>query len=99
PASRSTLLPYTTLFRSIRQPFRGWAAGWRLCGDHPGSTEVREDPMSSFILAIDQGTTSTRAIVFDDNYQVRGVGQQEFPQHFPRDRKSTRLNSSHVKIS
>jgi glycerol kinase len=40
--------------------------------------------MSSFILAIDQGTTSTRAIVFDGNYQVRGVGQQEFPQHFPR---------------
>ena len=40
--------------------------------------------MSSFILAIDQGTTSTRAIVFDANYQVCGVGQQEFPQHFPR---------------
>jgi glycerol kinase len=40
--------------------------------------------MSSFILAIDQGTTSTRAIVFDGHYQVSGVGQQEFPQHFPR---------------
>ena len=40
--------------------------------------------MSSFILAIDQGTTSTRAIVFDGHYQVCGVGQQEFPQHFPR---------------
>ncbi|WP_018183007.1 glycerol kinase GlpK [Kaistia granuli] len=40
--------------------------------------------MSSFILAIDQGTTSTRAIVFDANYQVQGVSQQEFPQHFPR---------------
>jgi glycerol kinase len=40
--------------------------------------------MTAFILAIDQGTTSTRAIVFDGNYQVRGVGQQEFPQHFPR---------------
>jgi glycerol kinase len=40
--------------------------------------------MSSFILAIDQGTTSTRAIVFDETYQVRGVSQQEFPQHFPR---------------
>jgi len=40
--------------------------------------------MSSFILAIDQGTTSTRAIVFDGAYRVRGVGQQEFPQHFPR---------------
>ncbi|WP_181706234.1 glycerol kinase GlpK [Chthonobacter rhizosphaerae] len=39
--------------------------------------------MSGFILAIDQGTTSTRAIVFDDAYRVRGLGQQEFPQHFP----------------
>ncbi|WP_181700307.1 glycerol kinase GlpK [Chthonobacter albigriseus] len=40
--------------------------------------------MSGFILAIDQGTTSSRSIVFDDGYRVRGVGQQEFPQHFPR---------------
>jgi len=40
--------------------------------------------MTSFILAIDQGTTSTRAIVFDDAYRVVGVGQQEFPQHFPK---------------
>jgi glycerol kinase len=40
--------------------------------------------MSDFVLAIDQGTTSTRAIVFDGSYRVRGVGQQEFPQHFPR---------------
>jgi glycerol kinase len=40
--------------------------------------------MSGFILAIDQGTTSSRAIVFDDGYRVRGRGQQEFPQHFPQ---------------
>ncbi|MGE8940913.1 glycerol kinase GlpK [Leptospira interrogans] len=40
--------------------------------------------MSAFILAIDQGTTSSRAIVFDETYRIRGVGQQEFPQHFPR---------------
>ncbi len=40
--------------------------------------------MSAFVLAIDQGTTSTRAIVFDGEYRVRGVGQQEFPQHFPQ---------------
>jgi glycerol kinase len=40
--------------------------------------------MSEFILAIDQGTTSSRAIVFDSKYQVRGVAQQEFTQHFPR---------------
>ncbi len=40
--------------------------------------------MSEFILAIDQGTTSSRAIVFDGGYRVCGTAQQEFPQHFPR---------------
>ncbi len=39
--------------------------------------------MAEFILAVDQGTTSSRAIVFDGSYRVRGVAQQEFPQHFP----------------
>ncbi|NND48796.1 MAG: glycerol kinase, partial [Rhizobiales bacterium] len=40
--------------------------------------------MSGHILAIDQGTTSSRAIVFDDAFSVLGTGQQEFEQHFPR---------------
>jgi len=34
--------------------------------------------MSGFVLAIDQGTTSTRAILFDDKMKVAGTGQQEF---------------------
>src|SRR5690606_35735279 len=38
-----------------------------------------------YILAIDQGTTSSRAIVFDAARQVAGVGQREFRQIFPRD--------------
>ncbi|MEX0303148.1 MAG: FGGY family carbohydrate kinase, partial [Leisingera sp.] len=38
----------------------------------------------TFILAIDQGTTSTRAILFDDAMQVAGVAQQEFTQHYPQ---------------
>jgi glycerol kinase len=38
----------------------------------------------SYILAIDQGTTSSRAIVFDAQLNIVGVGQQEFAQHFPR---------------
>jgi glycerol kinase len=37
-----------------------------------------------FILAIDQGTTSTRALVIDEAGQCRGVAQREFTQHFPR---------------
>lgn len=35
------------------------------------------------ILAIDQGTTSTRAIVFDSAMDVVASEQKEFPQHFP----------------
>lgn len=35
------------------------------------------------ILAIDQGTTSSRAILFDAALQVVAVAQDEFPQHFP----------------
>lgn len=39
--------------------------------------------MSSFILAIDQGTTSTRAIVFDQSFNIVATDQLEFTQHFP----------------
>ena len=40
--------------------------------------------MSAYILAIDQGTTSSRAIVFDDHYNICGMAQQEIRQIFPR---------------
>ncbi|MET0878141.1 MAG: FGGY family carbohydrate kinase, partial [Tardiphaga sp.] len=36
-----------------------------------------------FILAIDQGTTSSRAIVFREDISIAAAAQQEFPQHFP----------------
>ena len=36
------------------------------------------------ILAIDQGTTSSRALVFDDHLRPAAVGQVEFTQHFPK---------------
>lgn len=39
--------------------------------------------MSHFIVAIDQGTTSTRSIVFDKKLKVVGSAQEEFTQHFP----------------
>lgn len=35
------------------------------------------------ILAIDQGTTSTRAILFDSNMRIVSSAQEEFEQHFP----------------
>ncbi len=37
-----------------------------------------------YILALDQGTTSSRAIVFDLEGQPRAMAQQEFMQHFPQ---------------
>ena len=39
--------------------------------------------MAPYILAIDQGTTSSRALVFDRNLEIKGLGQKEFTQHFP----------------
>ncbi len=40
--------------------------------------------MPGHILAIDQGTTSSRAIVFDEKCRIAGLGQREFAQHYPR---------------
>jgi glycerol kinase len=40
---------------------------------------------TGYILAIDQGTTSSRAIVFDASLKPLGTGQQEFRQIFPED--------------
>jgi glycerol kinase len=41
--------------------------------------------MTNYILAIDQGTTSSRAIVFGRDRTIAGVGQKEFTQIFPQD--------------
>jgi glycerol kinase len=41
-------------------------------------------PKRRFVLSVDQGTTSCRATVLDAHLKVRGIGQKEFPQHFPK---------------
>ena len=41
--------------------------------------------MAAYVLAIDQGTTSTRAILFRADTSIAAVAQREFPQHFPAD--------------
>jgi len=41
--------------------------------------------MKDYILSIDQGTTSTRAIIFDKNFNFKSSSQKEFKQIFPRD--------------
>ena len=38
----------------------------------------------SYILAIDQGTTSSRAILFDKNFNPVSTSQKEFKQHYPK---------------
>lgn len=40
--------------------------------------------MEKYILALDQGTTSSRAIVFDASGNIRSVAQKEFEQFFPK---------------
>ena len=40
--------------------------------------------MPTYLLALDQGTTSTRAILFRDDLSVVAIDQREFPQIFPR---------------
>ena len=39
---------------------------------------------NKYILALDQGTSSSRAIVFDHDGNIRSTAQQEFTQHFPK---------------
>src|SRR5213075_3141969 len=45
--------------------------------NHPGRS------IMSFVLAIDQGTTSSRAIVFRSDISIAARAQTEFAQHFP----------------
>jgi glycerol kinase len=40
--------------------------------------------MANYILALDQGTTSSRAILFDESGMPRHSAQQEFKQHYPQ---------------
>ncbi|GMA51440.1 glycerol kinase [Alicyclobacillus contaminans] len=40
--------------------------------------------MAKYVLAIDQGTTSSRAILFDKDGHIEGVAQKEFRQIFPK---------------
>ncbi|MBP0575588.1 glycerol kinase, partial [Mycobacterium tuberculosis] len=40
--------------------------------------------MTRHLIAIDQGTTSSRTLVFRPNLTVAGQAQEEFPQIFPR---------------
>ena len=40
--------------------------------------------MKQYIIALDQGTTSSRSIIFDREQNIMGVAQREFTQHYPK---------------
>lgn len=40
--------------------------------------------MAKYVMALDQGTTSSRAILFDDNQNIIYMAQREFTQHYPK---------------
>ena len=40
--------------------------------------------MKQYVIALDQGTTSSRAILFDREQNIIAMGQKEFPQHYPK---------------
>ena len=39
--------------------------------------------IAKYILSIDQGTTSSRGVLFDKNYEIISIGQKEFTQFYP----------------
>ena len=41
--------------------------------------------MGTYLLSLDQGTTSSRAILFDREQNILGVAQKEFTQFYPRE--------------
>ena len=41
--------------------------------------------MKRYILSIDQGTTSSRAVLYDDKFIIKSIQQKEFKQFFPKD--------------
>ena len=40
--------------------------------------------MEKYILALDQGTTSSRAVIFDQRGDIVSIAQKEFTQYFPK---------------
>ena len=64
--------------------------GSRPCGRNATGLALKqqsdsaEKNVSEFILVLDEGTTSTRAMLFDHGGKLHGVAQQELTQHYPR---------------
>ena len=52
--------------------------------------------MSRYILSLDQGTTSSRAILFDAEQNIVGLAQKEFTQYYPRQGWVEHLSLIHI---
>ena len=40
--------------------------------------------MKKYILTIDQGTTSSRVVLYNDKFKIKNIEQKEFKQYFPK---------------
>src|SRR6185295_19940426 len=69
--------------RPRRKPGRNLRAASGLRFGAAPSSRGGVKAVSAHIVAIDQGTTSTRAIVFDRSLQAIATAQQEITQHYP----------------
>ena len=45
-----------------------------------------------YILALDQGTTSSRGIIFDKDARIKAVAQKEFDQYYPYSRSASQIH-------
>ena len=41
--------------------------------------------MKKYLLVIDQGTTSSRAVLYDTKFKINDIVQKEFKQYFPKE--------------
>src|SRR3712207_7081191 len=89
---RSPLFPYTTLFRSTTGQ-EAEAGRWLAAYLRGRGYEVTEQPVAEDRFNVVASTGVAPAVVFSTHFDC-------VPPFFPsRDRKSTRLNSSHANIS
>src|SRR5438034_10590694 len=73
------IYPYTTRFRSPTA-----RASPSACGGDDRAPRARSMTARRYVLALDQGTTGSTALVVDPDGRVLARGYAELPQYFPR---------------
>ena len=61
-------------------------------------TEDQESNLNEYIMALDEGTTSTRAVIYDKNGNIISSAQKEFSQIYPKTGWVEQDPSEHVRI-